>query len=436
MPSTLRRRHLPTWRVLTATAAIALVAGACGPAGTDDTPSRAAGAPAAPVPQLTHAWERPAGADQDPDYTFVAAPDFLNQDVGDLRSLPTWRRGHPNSWTTELQQGIRRFLDEIAAVDPGSVLVPGDLVEGRWGRDRLQTGIFGPVRTEAEKVQAVRRAARFYYATYAQRFAVRDLTLHATLGDHEIGDNYWDDRNAYSRFKRRNVEVFKQLWADQFTRTPSGGHRYPNRPVGTIWEDTAYSVYLSPEVLLVSLDEFHSRDDDVHLEVQGGQLRWLRETLAQARADGVPWIVVQGHNPVLMPVREVSSSGGHIEGGRDSALWQTMAEYDVDLYLSGEVHDTTMRQADGVTQISTGGLLYRGDATYLVARVFDDRLELDVRTLAGERVAGKLWQVGGPRTLARTRYLDEPSSSIGSMVLTADGRAVNQVGLLQAYPLD
>jgi hypothetical protein len=113
-----------------------------------------------------------------------------------------------------------------------------------------------------------------------------------------------------------------------------------------------------------------------------------------------------------------------------------MAEYGVDLYLSGEVHDTTMRQADGVTQISTGGLLYRGDATYLVARVFDDRIELDVRALEGKRTSGKLWQTSGPRTLARTRYLDQPSASIGSMVLTADGRAVNQVGLLQAYSED
>jgi hypothetical protein len=136
-----------------------------------------------------------------------------------------------------------------------------------------------------------------------------------------------------------------------------------------------------------------------------------------------------------MPVREISSSGGHIEGGRDSALWQTMAKYGVDLYLAGEVHDTTMHQADGVTQISTGGLLYRGDATYLVAQVYGDRIEFDVRELAAERVGGKLWQTSGMRTLAHTRYLDEPSTSVGSMVLTSDGRAVNQVGLLQAYPV-
>jgi hypothetical protein len=382
-------------------------------------------------PRVVNAHAFPT--DQEPSYTFVAAPDFLNQDVGDLRALPSWHRGDPNSWTPQLQQGIRRFLDEIAALDPGSVLVPGDLVEGRWGRDRLGTGIFGPVGSTAQKQRAVRRAAQFYYSTYLRRFEVRGLTLHAAVGDHEIGDNFWDHRSAWSDFKRREIGLFKAEFARHFTRLPSGQPRYRDRPVGTIWSDTAYAVRLSPDVLLVTLDEFHRRDGDVHLEVQGGQLRWLRATLKRARADGVPWVVVQGHNPVLMPVREVSSSGGHIEGGRRSPLWRTMARYGVDLYLNGEVHATTMRQADGVTQVSTGGLLYRGDATYLFARVFDDRIELDVRELAAERVAGKLWQTTGPRTLARTRYLDQPSSSVGSMTLTSDGRALNQVGLLRAY---
>lgn len=410
--------------VLVALIAAALVAG-CAPATTSGT------GPTADRPRIVNAHAFPVG--QDPAYTFVAAPDFLNQDVGDLRSLRSWHRGDPNSWTPQLQQGIRRFLDEIASLDPGSVLVPGDLVEGRWGRDRLGTGIFGPVGTRVQQEQAVRRAARFYYSTYLRRFQVRGLTLHAALGDHEIGDNFWDQRSAWSDFKRQEIGLFKEEFARYFTRLPSGKPRYRDRPVGTVWSDTAYAVHLSPDVLLVTLDEFHRRDGDVHLEVQGGQLRWLRATLQQARADQVPWVIVQGHNPILTPVREVSSSGGHIEGGRRSALWRTMARYGVDLYLNGEVHDTTMRQADGVTQVSTGGLLYRGDATYLVARVFDDRIDMDVRTLPAQRVEGKLWQTTGPRTLARTRYLDRPSSSIGSLTLTSDGRALNQAGRLQEY---
>jgi len=406
--------------------ALVLAGSACSPAAAP------AGGGGRHEPRVINARAFPTG--QEPTYEFVAAPDFLNQDVGDLRSLPSWQAGDPNSWTPELQQSIDRFLDEIASLEPGSVLVPGDLVEGRWGIDRTRSGIFGPVRTTAQKRQALRRAARFYFSTYLERFQSRGLTLHAALGDHDIGDNPWDDHSAETVFKRQMMNVFKEEFARQFTHLPSGKPRYRERPVGTIWSDTAYAVHLSPDVLLVSLDEFHRRDGDVHFEVEGGQLRWLRATLRQARADGIPWVVVQGHNPILVPVREVSSSGGHLEGGRRSPLWRTMARFGVDLYLNGEVHATTLRQADGVTQVSTGGLLYKGDATYLVARVFDDRMELDVRKLQAQLSApGKLWQTTGHRTRAFMTYADEPSRSIGSMTLTSDGRALNQIGLLQAY---
>ncbi len=411
---------------------VALVAGSCG----DRTPNQIATERAAgePSPLMLNVRALPSITGQVPDYEFVAAPDFLNQDVGDLRTLPTWRRGDPNSWTPKLQQGISRFLDEIQALGPDSVLVPGDLVEGHWGRDRDHTGIFGPVRTVREKEQALRRAANFYYSTYKHRFDIRGLTLHATLGDHDIGDNDWDNSSPSTRFKRSEIDLFKQMFARHFTRTPSGRPRYADRPVGTVWAGTAYATHLTPDVLLVSLDEFHRRDGDVHLEVQGSQLRWLRHTLARARADGVPWVIVQGHNPILMPVRERSTSGGHIEGGRRSALWRTMAHYGVDVYLNGEVHDTTMRQADGITQISAGGLLYTGNASYLVAKIYDDRIDFDARRIDGSPgPPGDLWQTTGPRTKARPQFGDAPSISIGSMTLTADGHAVNQVGQLQAY---
>ncbi len=383
----------------------------------------------------THAWQPPADADTTPNYEFVAAPDFLNQDVGDLRKLRTWHRGDPNSWTPDLQHYIDAFLDEIAATKPGSVLVAGDLVEGRWGRDVTGSGLFGPAHTEAQRAAAVRRAARFYYPTYVQRFRSRGLTLHAAIGDHDIGDNDWNDASPWKTFKRHKLPLFKQMWARYLTRTPGGKPRYHDRPFRTSFANTAYAVHLSPDVLLVSIDEFHRRNRDVHLEVTGGQLAWLRKTLKKARAQHVPWVIVQGHNPVLWPVRTNSSSGGHVEGGRKSPLWRTMARYGVDVYLNGEVHATTMRRADGITQISTGGLLYKGQATYMVGTVFDDRIEFDVRELPGKPAGGKLWQTTGYRTRSHTHPTGRPSVSIGSMTLTADGRAVNQTGLLREWTL-
>ena len=366
-----------------------------------------------------------------PLYTFVAAPDFLNQDVGDVRKLPTWRPGLPNSWTPELQASIDRFLDEIAARDPGSVLVAGDLVEGHWGRDSEGTGIFGPTRTRQQKIRALRRAADFYYDAYERRFASRGLTLHAALGDHEIGDNPWAGGRAARRFKQRHVDVAKQEFARHFTQV-HGRPRYRDRPVGSPWEDTAYAVRLAPEVLLVTVDEFHRTRHDVRFEVVGQQLAWLRSTLRKARRDGVRWVVVQGHNPVLWPVRSRRSSRGHLLGGARSPFWRTLARFDVDLYLSGEVHDTSMRRARGVTQVATGGLLYAGNATYLAVQVHARRLELDVRELSGTIDRELLWQTSGPRTYRNTTY-DAGSRSVGRMTLRADGRAVRATGKLVEY---
>lgn len=356
-------------------------------------------------------------------YRFVAAPDFLNQDVGDVRRLRTWHRGLPNSWTPELQQSIDRFLDEIAAQDPASVLVPGDLVEGHWGRDDRHTRIFGPTHTERQRVRALRRAADFYFGTYASRFRARGLTLHAAVGDHDIGDNDWNNRTAYTRFKRRHLGAFKHAFVEHFTRG------YRDRPAGT---PTAYATRLAPDVLLVSLDEFHRVRGDVRLEVVGAQLRWLERTLARARRQHVRWVIVQGHNPVITPVRNRSSSNGHIRGGASSPLWRVMTRYGVDLYLCGEVHDTTLRRQGGLTQLSTGGLLYTGHATYLLADVHDDRIDLDVREFSGDTGGPLLWQTSGPRTRSRTTYASG-SASVGTMSLLANGRAVGQTGKLRTY---
>lgn len=367
-----------------------------------------------------------------PRYTFIAAPDFLNQDVGDVRRLPTWRPGLPNSWTPELQQGIDRFLDEIEARDPGAVLVAGDLVEGHWGRDDERTGLFGPTRTERQKVRALRRAADFYYGIYARRFTQRGLTLHAAVGDHDIGDNPWGSVTAWSRFKRRNLGVFKDEFAQHFTRT-HGRPKYRNRPVGSPWADTAYATRLDKEVLLVTLDEFHRTRRNVRFEVVGAQLRWLRATLKQARRDGIEWVIVQGHNPILWPVRSRFSSDGHMIGGARSRLWRTMARYGADLYLNGEVHDTTLRRNRGLTQISTGGLVYNGQATYLTAEVYGGRLDLEVHEFLGDAPPSPLlWQTSGPRTRSLPEY-PTTSTVVGSVTIRSDGRAVRQTGKLVEY---
>ena len=57
---------------------------------------------------------------------------------------------------------------------------------------------------------------------------------------------------------------------------------------------------------------------------------------------------MQGHVPILEPVRSRGSSGLHYPGGARSRLWRLFERYGVDIYLCGEVHDTTATTQDGI----------------------------------------------------------------------------------------
>ena len=366
-------------------------------------------------------------------YRFAAAPDIFNQDIGDVRGQPGWHAGDPNSWTPQLDAAVDTVLGEIAGQDPRALLVAGDLVEGHWGRDDLGTGIFGPTRTVAERTASLRRAGEFYHGQNAQRFAEHGLDVYAAVGDHDLGDNPWNGDTPRLRFKRHHAALFRSVFAQAYDTAPDGSPRFTDRPVGTQWADTAYATQLSPDLLLVSLDVFHVTPDGVRNEVVGGQLRWLQGVLADARARGVPWVVVQGHVPVLGPVRVRSSSGLSLAGGVRSPLWRTLTRYGVDLYLCGEVHDTSMRQAGGVTQVATGTPIYLRKASYLTADVYADRMDLTVHEFGGVRLSARpIWQGSNLKTQGDLAY---PTASrvVGTMTLTGDGRAVLPTGKLLPF---
>lgn len=380
----------------------------------------------------------PAGAaPEEPDYTFVSVPDFLNQDVADLPAseCALWEEGDPVSTTPAYEQQLGMVLDDVARQGATDVLVAGDMVEGRWGQDREGTGIFGPVGTYAEQVAALERAACTYYTAWQERFDRRGLTTYTAIGDHEIGDNPWriTDGHPYRVFKHRAHRVFKDQWAKYLN---GDGHRFPAHPRAGQARKTAYAVPLHPEVLLVTVDVFRRTDTNVVVGPDRAQLDWLGRTLKRARARGVDWVLVQGHVPVLGPVRSTMSSWPKVSfrKGRESRFWRLLARYDVDVYLAGEVHATTAGRRNGVTQIAHGGLFYTGETSYLVGRVFGRRLELEtrafdvVRTLAPSR----LWQTDRRVGQFDVAYAEE-SHVTGTMGLRGDGKLLYRTGILEPY---
>jgi len=360
----------------------------------------------------------------------ISSPDFLNADVADLRRGPgSWDpRRSTNGINAAYRRALDTVLDDWEAKDPAGVLVAGDLVNGRWGRDPRRTGTFGPVGTAAQRAEATRRAAATYYPQYRQRFAEHGLELYAAPGDHEYGDNPW------TVSKRRLAPVFQQAFARWFTRDGARA-RFADHPEGP-HAGTAYAFRPSPDVQVVSIDPFDITPGRARIRVDRDQLRWLRGVLREARADGVRWTVVQGHTPILEPVRARGSSELRYPGGAQSALWQAMRAGGVDLYLTGEVHDVTATERDGIVQLAHGGAFQFGLTTYAVLDVHDDRLEVtledyDVRTRTprGQR---PLWETvrSGLRPAIR---VDPTPFTIGTLTIGADGSLSERSGILTPY---
>ena len=355
----------------------------------------------------------------EPLFTFVSMPDFLNGDIGDtrLRAGAGWEPGDPNSLNVSWARAVNVVLDEVAAQDPDVVLVAGDLVEGHWGSDLDETGIFGPTTTTAQRRAAVTNAGNLYYGEWAKRFRDRGLRVLPAVGDHEVGDNPW----PAGSFKLGAVPTFKQVFAQNFTRTGTG-YRYAERPAGTAFEETAYAVRLA-NTLFVTLDVFRSTHDGMKATVSGGQLYWLDKLLTRARTQGVEHIVVQAHTPVLGPLRASHSSQMFLAGGATSAFWQILKRHQVDLYLAGEMHDMTT-QTDGVVQVVHGGYSGAAEANFLVGAVYPDRIELRLEEMEGSVTdTVRLWANSAKRRPRGVEFV-RGTTTVGTMVIDKSGSSV------------
>ncbi|WP_372519934.1 metallophosphoesterase, partial [Nocardioides sp.] len=230
---------------------------------------------------------------------------------------------------------------------------------------------------------------------------------------------------SWIRFKANHTWLWKRQLVkhtyDAVRRAPGddlrrvGGVSSPERGQAG---DTAYAVRLDRNLLLVTVDVFRPTSSGVSVSLDPDQRDWLAKVLRRAKKQRVPWVVVQGHVPVLGPVRTRFSSGLTYEG---SDLWQLMRKHDVDAYLCGEVHDHTVIRRKGVVQMCHGGLFYRGESSYVLGQVTDTKLMLETRYLQGDpQWSGtKLWSTEGGNGPRRVVYR-RPSRVVGTYVLKRD----------------
>jgi len=361
-----------------------------------------------------------------PNLRLISSPDFLNADVGDLRRGPGfWNPSRStNSINADYRRTIAKVFDDWESTRPDGVLVAGDLVEGHWGTDDLKAGNFGRVQTLPEQLRALDRAAATYYPQWRQRFRSRDLAVFPAVGDHEYGDNPW------TAAKRARVAAFKKAFAAHFTRSPQGKPLFPDRPRGP-HQFTAYAGRPRPDVQVISIDPFDITPDRARIGMDRQQRNWLRGVLRRAERDEVRWVIVQGHVPILGPVRTRGSSGLTLPGGANSKVWQMFEQYGVDLYLAGEAHDVTVLEEGGVTQIVHGGLFAFGLTNALLLDFYDDYVYVTLRDYDIRDVdkGPRLWQTRDTGLPAQISMSQAPFT-LGTGVLPESGGLRSESGLL------
>jgi hypothetical protein len=309
-------------------------------------------------------------------WTFVSMPDFLNVDT--TYPQPGW------------EETLDYVLKAVKAENPDFVLVPGDLVMGRWWSE-----------------DKIAQYAALYYPAWIERMEAHGLKFYPGIGDHEIGDNPWPPDRAGL------VPAFKRAFRD-YLKMPLNGPEH--------MKGTAY-YFVHKNTLFVSVDVFEQgqgEQGEIVAQVKGEQLTWLRKTL-EAHPD-VYHIVVMGHTPILGPVRRNLTSALMLEEGRRSPFWRTMVICGVDLYLCGEVHAITCIERDRIQQVVHGGLFgYGPKVNYLVAHVSLETIELELKEIDIVCEGEKLWQEGINRPRQTVRIAPDIRRrgyvSVGTMVI-------------------
>ena len=119
--------------------------------------------------------------------------------------------------------------------------------------------------------------------------------------------------------------------------------------------------------------------------VNNDHLIWFDSVLAEGqKLPQVNHIFVEGHFPVLYPVRKVKSSGQYMNWKHDSVFWKTMRKNKVDIYFTGEVHLTTVIKDtnSNLIQIASRGNYF---SNFLSVDVSDEAVDIISHNEIGDK---------------------------------------------------
>ncbi|MEM7474259.1 MAG: metallophosphoesterase [Planctomycetota bacterium] len=261
---------------------------------------------------------------------FTSVPDIFNWNISNPQ--PGW------------EDTLDWFFNRLQKEGPDFTLNAGDIMDARWWNDGEQ----------------VRRKTQEYWTGFKKRFDDRGMTVYVAPGDHEYGDD-----------GGLKIGPIARVFGEQFTKLMGMPRNGPANHLGRSF------FVRQGNLLIITLDTFEDQGDRFGYTVGQEQLDWL-ETTFESNADA-EFIIVQGHLPIVGPVRSKNSSASMLQDGAKSALWKMMVKHGVDVYLCGEHHRITVKQRDGIWQIVHGALWgTQTDLNYLRGTVRPGEMTLEL----------------------------------------------------------
>jgi hypothetical protein len=247
-----------------------------------------------------------AAENKDEAVRFTSIPDIFNWNIGNPQ--PGWEESMDWLFTNLQKDG------------PDFTLVAGDIMDARWYEPQL-----------------VKEKTEEYWGGYVKRFNDRDMTVYVAPGDHEYGD---DRGLTMGDISRQFGEQFEKIMG-----MPKNG---PEGHIGrAFWVREG-------GLLVITLDTFEDAGKRFTYTVGDKQLAWMEQVLKDNQ--DAEFVIVQGHLPIVGPVKSKNSSASMMKGGTNNKLWKLMVNYGVDAYLCGEHHRITVHYHQGIWQIVHGAL--------------------------------------------------------------------------------
>lgn len=201
-----------------------------------------------------------------------------------------------------------------------------------------------------------------------------------------LGDNFWEKDTNKSILQPQFRETFTSNFNFDYDGNPKYTESIGNissRPIGTVYENSSYA-YIHLNTLIVTVDVLFQESPSVEIgaygtvtgQVNSEHLIWFKSVLEEGNTlSGVKHIVVQGHFPVLYPVRKTKSSGMYMDNHDKSEFWQAMRDNSVDIYFCGEAHLVSVlkdEESDLIQIVGRGNFF----SNFLAVDITDDTIDV------------------------------------------------------------